>query len=81
MTIRVLLFATLADQVGHQQLTLTLSDKATVSDAVDRLTAEYRAVAQMREQLAMAVNMEYVTANRVLSEGDELALIPPVSGG
>jgi len=81
MTIRILLFATLADQIGQRQLTLDLSDKARVGDAIDRLTEQYGQVAQMRGRLATAVNMEYVSADRVLSEGDELALIPPVSGG
>lgn len=81
MTIRVLLFANLARELGRQQLTLTLSDNATAAEALDALATQYPKMAPVREQLALAVNMGYVKHDHVLRENDELALIPPVSGG
>jgi molybdopterin converting factor subunit 1 len=81
MTIRVLLFAVLAQRVGARELTLRLPDGATVGDAVDALCAEHEAIRSMREIIAFAADMEYVERNFVLRDGVELALIPPVSGG
>ena len=81
MTIRVLLFAALAEGVGSQTLTLELADHATAGDALDALSARFADVAAMRDRLAMAVNHAYVNGDSRLSDDDELALIPPVSGG
>ena len=81
MTVRVLIFAYLAEQVGTGALQLELSDNATVADAMAELGHRYSAIEQMRPRLAVSVNHEYVQAHHDLSEGDELALIPPVSGG
>ncbi len=81
MTIRVLLFAVLAQRVGARELTLRLHDGATVSDALDALSAGHEAIASMRDVMAFAANLEYVDRNFVLRDGAELALIPPVSGG
>lgn len=81
MTIRVLLFAVLAQRVGLRELSLRLPDGATVGDALDALCAEHEAIASMRETIAFAADMEYVDRDFVLRDGVELALIPPVSGG
>ena len=79
--VRVLLFAHLARDTGEQELTLKLPEDATVSDALEQLAEQYPQVARMDQRLATAVNMEYVKFRHRLSDGDELALIPPVSGG
>ena len=81
MTIRVLIFASLAAQVGQQQLSLDLPERATVSDALDLLAERFEDIASMRGNLAVAVNECYAAESCRLSAGDELALIPPVSGG
>jgi molybdopterin converting factor subunit 1 len=81
MTIRVLLFAVLAERVGQREIVLRLRDDATVGDAMDTLCAEHEAIRAMRENIAFAVDLEYVTRDFVLRDGAELALIPPVSGG
>jgi molybdopterin converting factor subunit 1 len=81
MTIRVLIFASLAQRLGASECSLDLTENATVSDALALLTQRYPALAASRERLATAVNLSYVGAGHALRGGDELALIPPVSGG
>ncbi len=81
ITCHVLLFAQLAESVGARSLSITLTSPATVADALAVLEAEHEPIAQMRNQLAFAVGDQYVTLDRALHDGDELSLIPPVSGG
>jgi molybdopterin synthase catalytic subunit len=76
MEITVMLFAMLRERAGARQLTLELPDGARVRDAL----AELGDIAAGLP-LVMAVNREYAPEDQVLDAGDELALIPPVSGG
>jgi molybdopterin converting factor subunit 1 len=76
MEVTVRLFAMLRERVGSPELTLELPDGARVGDAL----AELHGLADDLP-LVMAVNREYADEERVLDPGDELALIPPVSGG
>ncbi len=74
--VTVLLFAMLRERAGARQLTIELPDGARVRDALDELGELASDL-----PLVMAVNREYAPEDRVLDPGDELALIPPVSGG
>jgi MoaE-MoaD fusion protein len=74
--VTVRLFAMLRERAGAPEVTLELPDGARVSDAIDSLAGLAEGL-----PLVMAVNREYADADRVLDAGDELALIPPVSGG
>ena len=76
-----LLFAQLAEAVGHERLTIDLPQGATAADALDALAADHPAIGRMRETLAVAVNERYGSATTPLAGGDTVALIPPVSGG
>ena len=76
MKVTVRLFAMLRERAGAGQVVLELPDGARVCDALDAL-GDYAAGLP----LVMAVNREYAADDRVLETGDELALIPPVSGG
>ena len=78
MEVTVRLFAMLRERAGAPSLTLELPDGARVSDA---LASDLLAPLAEGVPLVMAVNREYADAERVLDPGDELALIPPVSGG
>jgi molybdopterin synthase catalytic subunit len=78
VTIR--LFAAAADAVGSRQLEGEWAG-LTVSQLLERLAEEHPRLARILPSMATAVNREYAEADRVLQEGDELALIPPVSGG
>ena len=81
MKIAIKLFAGLRDRAGTGDLSVELPDGATVKDAID--TAQHNTPKEWTAptSLMAAVNNEYVEFNAALSDGDELALIPPVSGG
>jgi molybdopterin synthase catalytic subunit len=74
--VRVRLFAALRERVGAGELVLELPDGAVVGDALDRLAGVTDGVPAV-----LAVNREYADPAAALHEGDEVALIPPVSGG
>ncbi|MGI8412084.1 MAG: molybdenum cofactor biosynthesis protein [Solirubrobacteraceae bacterium] len=76
MTVRVRLFAMLRERAGANEVELDLPDGARVADAIARLGDVAQGL-----PLVMAVNREYAPEDQVLDAGDELALIPPVSGG
>lgn len=78
MVVRIRLFAQLRERAGGSELSLELPDGARVRDA---LAAPAVAALADGLPLVLAVNREYAAADAVLSAGDELALIPPVSGG
>jgi molybdopterin converting factor subunit 1 len=82
VTVTVRLFAMLRERAGTNTLELSLAPGATVEDALGRL-AEEGPLAELLARLPIrtAVNREYADTGTVLSTGDELALIPPVSGG
>ena len=81
MVVKVHLFALLRERAGVGELTLPLPDGSTVDSAVRELMGRYPAMAAAVSKIAYAVNREYVSGGAVLKDGDELALIPPVSGG
>src|SRR3954454_24631572 len=74
--VTVRLFAMLRERAGSDSVTLTLPEGARVRDALDSLADLAEGI-----PLVMAVNREYASEEHVLAAGDELALIPPVSGG
>jgi molybdopterin synthase catalytic subunit len=76
MNVRVRLFAVLRERAGTDAIELELPDHARVSDALDRVKSLTDGV-----PVVMAVNQDYASADDVLHQGDEVALIPPVSGG
>jgi MoaE-MoaD fusion protein len=76
MHVRVRLFAALRERAGADEVELELPDGALVADALARLSAVTDGV-----PVVMAVNHEYADPGASLEPGDELALIPPVSGG
>ena len=82
MFVHVRLFAVLRERAGRGEIEIELPDGATVQDAVQAV-ADGHGLADVvaRLPVVMAVNREYASADSVLSESDELALIPPVSGG
>ncbi len=82
MIIHIRLFAMLRERAGTDRLELELSSGATVADAM-RALSEREPLGTMLERMPvrMAVNRDYASAETVLTAEDELALIPPVSGG
>jgi molybdopterin converting factor small subunit len=80
MTVRVLLFASYADAVGHRELTLDLAEGSVVGDVVSRVR-EMAGVHALPPSPLLALNAAYATSSTVVSRGDEVAIIPPVAGG
>jgi molybdenum cofactor biosynthesis protein MoaC len=82
MHVRVRLFAILRERAGRDWVELELAPDARVADAIRALSRE-EALAGLLAQLpvCMAVNRDYADPDTRLSSGDELALIPPLSGG
>lgn len=81
MRVRVRLFAILRDVAGVGEVTLELSDGSTASGIVAPLIDKYPALSRYMHRVAYAVNLNYAAADAPLRDGDEVALIPPVSGG
>jgi molybdopterin synthase catalytic subunit len=81
MRIRVKLFASVREIVGQRELILEVPDGLKASRLPHRLAMEYPEIRALVSFLKIAVNHEYAEGERVLVEGDEVALLPPVSGG
>jgi len=81
LQIEVLLFAGLKDRAGVSRLSVEVPDGATVSDAITAAGTATPTNWDVPTAIMCAVNEEYQERDFVLSDGDELALIPPVSGG
>ena len=81
MKIQVRFFASVREKLRRSEATCTVANGATVRDLLDHLCREYPALEVVRKSLSIAVNREYVDPSHVLADGDEVALIPPVSGG
>jgi sulfur-carrier protein len=81
VTVRVKLFAVLRDLAGLSELALELPPGATVAQATEPLLQRLPSLHEHLHRCRFAVNLNYAHANDTLHDGDELALIPPVSGG
>jgi MoaE-MoaD fusion protein len=81
MRLTVRLFAMLREQAGADSVELELSEGATGADALEALRAEPGLELLNRLPVRLAVNREYADLEDELAAGDELAVIPPVSGG
>ena len=80
--VTVRLFAILRERAGRDALELELPEGATTSDALSAV-GEHSGLRDIIERmpLAVAVNRDYASEDRKLADGDEIALVPPVSGG
>jgi MoaE-MoaD fusion protein len=79
--VRVLFFGQLKDIVGVAQEDAELSDGARVEDLFERYGRRFPKLAEFRPSIAASVNQEYAGWRSPLSTGDEVAFLPPVSGG
>ena len=81
MKVRVLFFASVADAAGARSLDVEVAPKGTIADLRKQLEAERPRLAGKLGKCAAAVNAAVTAPGRVLAEGDEVAFLPPVSGG
>ena len=81
MKVRVLFFGMLTDLTGQRGENFEVSARATVGDLLERCVEKFPKLSGFSESLALSINQEYAPRNTVLQENDEVALLPPVSGG
>lgn len=81
MLIRVRLFARLRELAGAAELSRELPDGATAAALWLELAREFPAIAGYERTISCAVNEEYARLTTILKQGDEVAFLPPVSGG
>lgn len=79
--VTVRLFAGAADVAGRRSFALAAAQPLTVGEAFRRLCGRFPGLRPMEGHLLFAANAEYAGTDFVLQPGDELAIIPPVSGG
>lgn len=80
MTINILCFGITKDIIGTFQLSVKLPEKCNTGFLMRQLQTTYPELMKLTS-LRFALNNEYTTTTEILKDGDEIALIPPVSGG
>ena len=81
MTIQLLLFAVLRDIVGTDQQSLSLPEGTRAADLWQQLRSQHRQLQDYATPPLTAINEAYASPDTLLQDGDQVAFIPPVSGG
>ena len=83
MKIRILFFSLLRDLAGAEEVEEVLSADREwrVSDLLERLYSRHEGLREWDGKILVALDMEYVNRDQALSDGQELAIMPPVQGG
>ncbi|KQL45545.1 molybdopterin converting factor [Brevibacillus choshinensis] len=81
MTVTILLFAGLAERANEREIQITLPEQASVRDLLGAVAHQHPALAPLLSSCFVSINHEYAATDRMISIEDEIALLPPVSGG
>jgi len=81
MKVRVLFFGVLKDMTGCRSEELTVREQATAADVMEHYRERITRLRGMEHAIAISINQEYSAIDAPLHAGDEIALLPPVSGG
>jgi molybdopterin converting factor subunit 1 len=81
MRVRVLLFGQLKDIVGRQEESLELEAGSRLASVMAHYAGRYPSFQGLAGSIACSINQEYAPATAALKDGDEVGLLPPVSGG
>lgn len=81
MELNVRLFALYRERAGQNIIKVAVEDGATVADLTDEVRRQVPNLAPPEVKIVVAVNADYADADVVLHPGDDICLIPPVSGG
>ena len=81
MSIRVLFFASLADIAGERERRVESADVTDVLSVFNKFAAEFPAMEAHRASVLFALNSEFTRPDIPVRDGDEIAFLPPVSGG
>jgi molybdopterin converting factor subunit 1 len=79
--IKVRLFANLRELVGEREITITVPGGVTVSYLNNEILNKYPQLKSFSNKFVTSVNCKVTTDDTVITSGDEIALLPPVSGG
>jgi molybdopterin converting factor subunit 1 len=79
--VTVRLFARLRDIAGAAELARDLAPGATIGDVWRQLVGEFPELAGYERSISSAINANYARMDHIVGEGDEVAFLPPVSGG
>jgi len=77
----VMLFSILRQNMGKRQVTVAVSLPSKAGEVLDALVKAYPSIAPFRSVMRLAVNQVYADEKSKIFEGDEIAVITPVSGG
>ncbi|MBI5049097.1 MAG: MoaD/ThiS family protein [Deltaproteobacteria bacterium] len=83
MTIKVRFFAMLKTKAGKEEVNLTVSENISLAQLKDMLKKEFPVLAEFidSKSIMISVNQEFAVKNTIIKGGDEVALLPPFSGG
>ncbi|MEM9162004.1 MAG: MoaD/ThiS family protein [Cyanobacteria bacterium P01_F01_bin.4] len=81
IAVKVKLFAAYQEAYGLPELSLELPMGTSVSAVCDRICTEHPSLGQWRSLTRFGINLQFVAPDTPLQDGDEVVLIPPVSGG
>ena len=81
MRVTVRLFARLRDIAGAAEFSRDLASGATIGDLWRQLAGEFPELARYERSISTAINADYARMDQGVSDGDEIAFLPPVSGG
>jgi molybdopterin converting factor subunit 1 len=81
MRVTVRLFARLRDITGASELSRDVAPGSTIRTVWHGLAREFPGLAEYERSISTAVNTDYASMDHTLGEGDEVAFLPPVSGG
>jgi len=81
LTVRIKTFAQFAEILGQEEFTLEIPAPATVADAIDALRGSGQGAASIPEHPLVAIDLKQVRGDYQLTDGQTLALMPPLAGG
>jgi|ERR1700761_9282206 molybdopterin synthase sulfur carrier subunit len=79
--LNVLFFGRLKDAIGHSQESIEIAPNSRIEDVFAQCAARYPGLAEHRTAIAVSRNREFAAWSTPLQSGDEVAFLPPVSGG
>ncbi|QQE67243.1 molybdopterin synthase sulfur carrier subunit [Leptolyngbya sp. BL0902] len=81
MTVTVKLFSIYQEAYGVPEVVWDFPPQSTVASVLDRALADHPRLEPWRDKTRLGLNLQFVSADTPLTQGDEVVLIPPVSGG